>query len=321
MGRTNWSWLRVWLMHADPTHWHQISSRVATVVRFTNSSTDVATHGQSATRTLVDRVGAHKSLPADPIKPHWRPPIEQLQSPETPSLSLLASWTVAKQVDSTSINEDAAVWIPERQQAAVLDGATESYAAQRWVSIIVDQLQTLAAIDLSAAQDQFASTMETGALSWMQVEAAQRGSFTTLATVRPCRGGLRATLVGDSAILLISQRNISRAYPFNDAESFSSAPDALGSAPDLLDSGQGLLTECSWDIALTGTEDTVMLVTDAVAAWLLKDDETVRASRVHQVLSCRTETDWVELIASQRSLGEMKTDDSTAVILAIGGLS
>lgn len=321
MGRTKWSWLRVWLMHADPTHWHQISSRVAIVVRLTNSSTGTATDCQSAPRTLIEQTVAQKIPPTRPHKPPWRPQIEQLQSAKTPSLSLTAAWTAAKQVKAPGTNEDAAVWIPERQQAAVLDGATESYAAQRWVSIIVDQLQSLAAIDLSAAQDQYTSTMETGALSWMQVEAAQRGSFTTLATAQPSAGGLRATLVGDSAILLISKGRILRAYPFNDAESFSSAPEALGSAPDLLDSGQRLLDDCSWDIALTGTEDTVLLVTDAVAAWLLIDDEALRSGRVQQVLSCRTEIDWVDLVASQRSLGEMKTDDSTTVILAIGGMS
>lgn len=319
----------MWLTHADPTHWHQISSRVVVTVRFPDSLTlypsieappQLREPGLREPKRREPAATKGSPLPAS-HKPPWRPQGERQQSAATPSLSLLASWTVAKQVDSPTTNEDAAVWIPERHQAAVLDGATESYAAQRWVSIIVNQMQASGRIDLASAQDEYAASMSSEALSWMQAEAAQRGSFTTLATVQPTHGGLRARLVGDSAIILLSSGSVLRAYPFSDAESFSSAPEALASAPDLLDSTQRLLDECTWDIALTSAVDTVMLVTDAIAAWLLVNDKALRRSRVQQVLGCRTDMDWADLVIRERIRAEMKTDDSTAIILEVGGMS
>lgn len=314
----------MWLTHADPTHWHQISSRVVVTVRILDSLTtypSVEAPPQLLEPGLRERAATKASPPRDFHKPPWRPQVERRQSAATPDLSLLASWTVAKQVDSPTTNEDAAVWIPQRQQAAVLDGATESYAAHRWVSIIVNQIQASGRIDLPSAQDQYAANLSSGSLSWMQAEAAQRGSFTTLATVQPTPGGLRATLVGDSAIILLSSGSILRAYPFSDADSFSSAPEALASAPDLLESTQRLLDDCTWDIALSSAVDTVMLVTDAVAAWLLVNDEALRKSRVQRVLRCRTDMDWADLVVRERSLGEMKTDDSTTIILEAVGMS
>ena len=257
-------------------------------------------------------------LTRDIPEPRWTPTITPVTGTAVPCLSLRAGWTVCKDPELPDSNEDAAVWIPNRQAAAVFDGATESFAAKRWVSILRDGWKRAGALDLPSLQQQYADEITSMNLTWAQQQASERGSFTTLASVEPTDGGLAATCIGDSAIILIREATIVQAFPSRDPQYYSSVPDALGSHSTLLDSGQELLRLCSWTIPLDpGEIDCIALVTDAVAVWLLLDNSSSEPSRLTRTLAIDQSDDWEALVTAERAAGHMKVDDSTVLLLEV----
>jgi serine/threonine protein phosphatase PrpC len=155
-------------------------------------------------------------------------------------------------------------------------------------------------------------------LSWAQHEASQRGSFTTIASIEPAPGGLNATCVGDSAIVLLRDGDIVDAFPSPDPAHYSSVPDALGSSADHLAYGRELLEVCKWTIPLEpGAVDTVVLATDAVAVWLLSGDAAVHQKRLTAINSCNSAESWEALVHTERARGHMKTDDSTVMLIDV----
>ena len=141
-----------------------------------------------------------------------------------------------------------------------------------------------------------------------------RGSFTTLAAVVAADDALEVTTVGDSCVLLLADGQVKASIPYADAADFNSVPAALGTGTLLEDDvrlvrqGTGRVTEGI---------DTVVLVTDAVAAWLLTSDTSQRAARMEQVLGVKTGAEWEEIVLDQRKAKAMKVDDSTVIVLEL----
>ena len=256
-------------------------------------------------------------------KPRWRAPLTQPTHNSVPALSLMAAWTVCKDLALPEGNEDASVWVSERQLAAVFDGATESFAARRWVNILSTAWEQDHHTDtgrMTALQQQYAADVNAMDLSWAQEQAAGRGSFTTVASIQAAPGGLAATCVGDSAIALVKNGCIVEAYPSMQPVDYSSVPDALGSSQELLSLGQELLETCSWTIPVEpGEFDMVVLATDAVAVWLLEENHLQPNGHLAAVLEIGDATAWEQLVAKEREAGRMKTDDSTVMIIAVEG--
>jgi len=233
-------------------------------------------------------------------------------------LSLLGVWTACKDLPLPDGNEDAWVWVDDVQRAAVFDGATESFAARRWVSILTEAWEQDSAIDLEALQRQYADAGAAMNLSWAQEEAAGRGSFTTLASVQAAPGGLDATCVGDSAILLVKDARIVEAYPSLDPADYSSVPEALGSSTEHLNQGQRLLQTCSWTIPVAPDDiDMAVLATDAVAVWLLQGNRNHTNELLAATLQIDDQAHWEHIVAGEREAGRMKADDSTVMILKV----
>jgi len=233
-----------------------------------------------------------------------------------PTLSLWGVWTACKDLSLPDGNEDAWVWVDVAQRAAVFDGATESFAARRWVSILTQAWEQDSAIDLEALQRQYGDAVAAMSLSWAQEDAVRRGSFSTLASIQAAPGGLYARCVGDSAILLVKDGRIVEAYPSLDPADYSSVPDALGSSSEHLNRGHSLLEACSWTIPVApGDIDMVVLATDAVAAWLLQGNRNHTNELLAATLEIDDRAHWEHMVASERGAGRMKADDSTVLIL------
>ena len=250
----------------------------------------------------------------------WKAPEAVVTSDALPRVSLLRAWTTCKDPLLPDSNEDAWAWVSQRSAAAVFDGATESFAARRWVGLLKEAWSNEPSIDLATLQHRYAEAIQAMSLSWAQEQAADRGSYTTLASVTPTPGGLQATCIGDSAILLLKDGSITQAYPSMDAADYSSVPDALGSTTDVLDLGEELLRTCTWTIPVNpGDIDTVMLATDACAVWLLDGDEPTRQSRLQAIMDIESDEQWEGLVQDERRAKRMKTDDSTVLVLAVEG--
>lgn len=244
----------------------------------------------------------------------WKPPLHPLSHSVVPQLSLISMWTTSKEPGST--NEDAALWSTEISAAAIFDGATESFAAARWVNILASQWEANTQIDLPQAQKSYEEQIGQLPLTWAQSEAILRGSFTTYATIQPTEGGLLATLVGDSAIIVYDRGEITGSFPFTSAEEFTSVPDAIPSSPALMEMGDDLLSQGTWTIGVSPESTSyIVLATDALAAWLLVSGAHARRQRFLEVLRCRSYETWETLVKRERRMGRMKVDDTTVMVL------
>lgn len=322
--------LRAWVFYVDPLHWHYLDQarRQAREREHRSEAVEAGEEhaaGLGIARTLTTYEltqpipgGAADNSFLQPPKPPWRAPLTHTTHDLVPTLSLLGVWTACKDLPLPDGNEDAWVWVDDVQRAAVFDGATESFAARRWVSILTEAWKQDSAIDLEALQLQYADAGAAMTLSWAQEEAAGRGSFTTVASVQAAPGGLAATCVGDSAILLVKDARIVEAYPSLDPADYSSVPDALGSSSEHLNQGHGLLEACSWTIPVSpGHIDMVVLATDAVAVWLLQGNRNHTNELLAATLQIDDQAHWEHIVAGEREAGRMKADDSTVMILKV----
>lgn len=261
--------------------------------------------------------GAQEPPPEPSIpKEHW---IRRVSAPVTsdiPVLRLHTAWTCAKEPLHEDQNEDVFVWNPASGAAAVLDGATESFSAQRWAKLLASRWNEGAANWVELATADYEEVVSALDLSWAQEAASSRGSFATLATVRAITGGFHMEIVGDSNIFFISETKM-ESFPFTDPAEFTSAPIALESSVRAIEVNQLVVRENSAQIATLSGLTHVVLATDAVAAWLLDPDEA--SSHFHALLEIQSEDDFRSLVHQQRELGSMKTDDSTVLILTVGG--
>jgi hypothetical protein len=222
--------------------------------------------------------------------------------------------TTAKDVGLPESNEDTYVVHVESSRAAIFDGSTESFAAQRWARLLA-QHWAQSENWLDHAQREYAIAVSSMELSWAQAEAEKRGSFSTMSAIQMEAGGITATLIGDSCLFLVKSGIVIRSLPFTLETQFTSVPNALSSSPQDAILNSRALDESIWRINLMPNEvDEVVLATDAVSAWLLGDDHAQRWETLRQVTN---DEEFSALVQAERSAGRMKVDDSTFVRLQI----
>ena len=215
-------------------------------------------------------------------------------------------------------NEDASLFLGDGGRAAVFDGATESFAARRWARLVASCWREDADDFMARAQAGYAYGTPDTALSWAQEEASQRGSFTTIAAIQTVPGGLRTTIVGDSSVLFLNRDEIVESFPYATAEEFGSTPLALGSESASLGPCIEVLHRSTWLLRVdTSVVTDVLLVTDAVAAWLLVGNPAARIDRVRALRTISTPEQWRDLVHGERASRQMKTDDSTVILMSI----
>jgi hypothetical protein len=155
----------------------------------------------------------------------------------------------------------------------VADGATESVFARQWAATLVNRL-----VDAEAMTEQaFRTVIEEGQREWkasvaggdaerpwyVTAKAAEGAYATALGlSLRP-DGTWRAVSVGDCCLFHWREGMLRQSWPMD-------APEAFTNRPALLPSRQGAAVPAPSTVSGTWTGgDTFVLMTDAVAAWLL----------------------------------------------------
>jgi hypothetical protein len=150
----------------------------------------------------------------------------------------------------------------------------------------------------------------TGLPAWMEEPALAPGAFTTLAAISIAASGLwRAFAIGDSCLFHVQGGRVAAVWPYASSAQFSNQPYLLGSekaANELL---------AAHAVSTAGTcqsGDLLVLATDAVAAWLLREMESGREiSQTLQDLGTKDGAGFTSLVQAARARGEMRNDDST----------
>lgn len=243
-------------------------------------------------------------------------------------------WHVAKDTAFAAEYEDAFSVQLRDGRAAIADGVSSAIFSGRWARILTRR----------AVEDPPDLSLPDAWINWlaeprrlwleeidfprMPVHQKQKlrqvgGSFCTLCWVElyaiPYAEGetprclLRSFALGDSCLLHIRSGKLLRSFPLTKVEEFDLDPDSICSVAGSRDGRQPLASiefEC-----LEG--DSIVLVTDAIAKWMLSRVESGETTPWEQ-LWVLTEAEWVNAIERLRDTNIMKRDDTTMIVLKVG---
>jgi hypothetical protein len=219
-------------------------------------------------------------------------------------------------------------------RVVVADGASESLLAGKWARWLAAKFGSTATATRSkpgfltayrAATELWAAEVERyveereqrGApIQWYEEPGLAKGAFSTVIVLDVSRGtkghGLwRAAALGDSCVFHVREETVRSSFPLCDAEAFSNQPPLLPSraADDETVCRHVSLRRADWQ-----TEDSLYVMTDALAAWFLR--ATAVGERPWESLRDLETADGLEFstwVALKRDQGELRDDDTTLV--------
>jgi hypothetical protein len=259
-------------------------------------------------------------------------------------LAIVSTFWVPKRGSSYQEYEDA-FWVDSHDgsgeirrspfKAAIADGASESLLAGRWADRLVEVFGTSKA---ARSRREFSDAYRTAIdgwddvvteyklkreergspIQWYEEPGFAKGAYATILAVefRDGRSGRaptwRATALGDSCLFQVRDEVLYASFPVSDAASFSYQPPLLGSrgVDDAILRRHVGVKAYDWEHG-----DSFYLVTDALAAWFLRTNESGghpwEPLRDMDTRDAEMEfADWVE---NQRDIAQMNNDDTTLV--------
>lgn len=250
--------------------------------------------------------------------------------------------------------EDAYSLLPETQPdelisdrsvfVAIADGASESLLARDWAKILATTMvrSTASVPETVRAGTSFAEAVlsaidewdrwlrdylkaresSLSPIRWYEQPGLSRGAYSTLLAAHFSHlsdgvGEWHAGAVGDGCLFQIRNDSLICSFPATSSEEFGSSPALLNSKnrnSDLI-SLRVQLARGNYD-----SGDQFFLVTDALAAWFLKDVEiNGRPWEILRDIGCGADPqqfeDWVE---GERASGRMRNDDVTLIHVDLG---
>lgn len=264
---------------------------------------------------------------------------------------LVSAFTVPKRDASTSDNQDA-VWpralrIEKNKSAlgrkelaqkrgsvfvGIADGASEGVLSGEWANIILSALskaedkiqeakQLIPQITLAATmwerlkryRTQNGSKPLTALPSWLEDEAIARGAFATACAAWFEKSGEWSGIaIGDSCMFHVRQDNyLVESWPLSSSAAFNNNPYLIGSEGFSNADLEMHVHTCrrKWEI-----EDRFYFATDALACWILKQQEQKKNPwpRMHQ-FDAGYPDEFTDFVKSERKIGEMRNDDTTLI--------
>lgn len=233
--------------------------------------------------------------------------------------------------------EDALAYDESRGLFAVSDGVGSTIFANLWSQCLVDQYLDEPLSDNDGFEVEYWVQRARGrfrpppaqTLPYFSQEAFRQGSAATLAALQfhPAKAVPRAAAAeepaqpaakytamaaGDSCVLHYREGRLLKTLPRSSAGEFSKLPICLPT--------QGY--QAQWWRSVTRHDgdvfpgDVLILATDAVAAWLLADEEKLRPERF-KMLVCQTRESWPEFVGVLRRAFLIQDDDSTALVVHV----
>lgn len=224
----------------------------------------------------------------------------------------------------------------DRFHVAIADGATEGSFSKLWASMLVRSFGYMRSpittenfrrrIDRRSREWNKQTTQLP--MAWYAREKLRQGALSTLLGVtldsdqqEGDRGGTWSALaVGDSCLFQVHDNELVSALPMRQASDFGFQPRLISSVPS---KNSILWTEIS-SLVHKGTwleGDTLLLMTDAMAAWFLSEYEQGRTPWKHlQELASMPRplsTDFGDFIVNMRRMGRMRNDDVTVLAIQI----
>jgi hypothetical protein len=242
------------------------------------------------------------------------------------------SYSIPKNGNSTSENEDAKVILPRRHvessaflRCAVSDGATQASFSRLWAKLLVNEAvqfkPSLKRLDdvIHNSQLSWANQIASYDLPWHATEKVKKGAFATLLWLSinkmDATGGTYKTLaLGDSNLFVIRKESLHISFPIQDSRKFGNDPILISSIPARNENVAERIKILD-DVWTVGDE--FFLATDALAYYLLKkfEQNDNYFSSLQEILNKRmVHYDAFHLwIQSLREENELKNDDTTLI--------
>ncbi len=204
------------------------------------------------------------------------------------------------------------------------DGASESFDAKSWANLLVDECIDTAPLDeaLSSCITKYNLLHDPSTLSWSKAAAYERGSFATMVIVQddPIHENINVCALGDSLAVWSDGHTLLDTIPYYCADQFTQKPTLLSTRnelnPLLSDTNSILFTQKDWSYKDDQTK-LLLCMTDALGAWLLHHQEHGDRSAFERLISIRSQQELQDLVETERTIGKLRRDDTTLIIISL----
>lgn len=242
-----------------------------------------------------------------------------------------AFW-LPKDVQNPNAYEDAFDADAVRGMAAVCDGVSSTIFAGRWAAILAKAVvaeppdvssHELLDVWLKRTREIWSHSVDETALAWHQKPKMLDGAGTTLLWIelateessdgiaRPYQ--LRAYSIGDCCLFHVRHGQVLQTFPIQDSARFETNPQVIRSVfkrGDVVEL-EAMETQCR-------PGDLLALCTDAVAGWTMRQLEAGATLDWNAYWDMSLEQ-WQQWVIGLRQQNQIRYDDSTAVLLRLGG--
>lgn len=205
---------------------------------------------------------------------------------------------------------------------AISDGATESSFSKEWSDLLVSVYK-----DKSFEQAYLPETIKTISETWQSMatainlpwyaeQKAEKGAFATFLglTINRETSSFEVIAVGDCTLFQIRNNEIVFSFPVTSVEDFNNTPNLIASNNDYqIDLEKNVI----YDSGTIQEKDILLLATDAMAVWILKQknrSEKVRKLLIEQ-FEKQDEQNFEEWLNKQRKTNKIKNDDVTLLMI------
>lgn len=224
--------------------------------------------------------------------------------------------------DSIGVREDLG-------RVCVSDGATESFDSRSWARLLTKHW--VGSRGLTERHElepwwtmlgaRLSHRWKDRSLPWYAEEKSASGAFAAFVGVEFAVGvpsGYRweAVALGDACLVHKQDGVVLQAMPISDPDQFGYHPRLVPSAPNR-QAGLGDEATCATGMAKPG--DTILLLTDAIAAWYLRSthDSPESVQEFEQLLEAGARDPIVEFVTTEREAKRLRNDDVAAVLVRI----
>lgn len=230
----------------------------------------------------------------------------------------IARFSVAKDGTTTGPNDDCIRYNRSKGVYCISDGATISYESSRWAKELCKSYLTHSRIDDSwwaTAKRAYEANFDFNELAWNQQAAYLRGSFATFAACKVSRKRqeIQVACIGDSLAVLFDQRSLLSSFAYQEVSQFAQNPLLVSTLQErnVSSLSEENLEACRTQWSLAGlSEPGFMLMTDALAAWLLGDVQ----EHLPALLSIENLAGFTEFVNALRQTKEIRVDDTSLLI-------
>jgi hypothetical protein len=238
------------------------------------------------------------------------------------------AFSVPKRGNLPEENEDAFAREDVAGVFAIADGATEGAFSRVWARQLVGQFRekplgsrVLSAIDWEEWLPRFAAPLPASeSPPWFWDRAVERGSFATILGLsftlpesKVFAAAWQAIAVGDSCLFQVKPDQLLLSFPLDHTHDFGAAPFLVGTTGN---TGALLIDKARGTQGRLAVDESLVLVTDALAAWVLADakESGQRAARLSRISN---DDEFVAFVESLRSADQIKNDDCTLVVIGL----